>query len=542
MRFGPVPLADALGAIAAHTVRAGDLVLRKGTLIEPAHVAALSRAGVGEITVARLDDGDISEDLAAIRIAAACAGDGVVAADPFTGRANLHARHGGVVELDPAAVDAFNAVDEALTIATVPAFRPVEAGGLVATIKVIPYAVPTFLVETALRRALPVVRVAPFRRGNVAVLSTLLPGLPGKVVEKTLRITAARLARYAARVSADIRIPHEEGALREAILQAVRAGAEAVMVFGASAIADRRDVIPAALEAAGGRVERLGMPVDPGNLLMLGRLGDVPVLGAPGCARSPKENGLDFVLARLLADLPVRSADIARMGAGGLIGEIVTRPQPREEPPEREALSIAALVLAAGRGTRMGGPNKLLELVGGRPVVRRVVEAALAGEASPVIVVTGHDGARVRTALDGLPVQFVENPDYAAGLSTSLAVGVRTLPERAQGALVMLGDMPLVDEGVVRRLLEGFAPDQGRLIVVPVSEGRRGNPVLWSRRFFPALAAIEGDVGARAILAAHAEAVAEIEVFGPGTLLDVDTPEALTIARGLAASESLGRD
>lgn len=537
MRFGAVPLGEALGAIAAHSVRAGDVVLRKGTRIEAGHVAALSRAGVQEVVVARLDAGDISEDMAALQIAVACAGEGVMAAEPFTGRANLHARHAGVVELDPAAVDAFNVVDEALTIATLPAFRPVGAGDLVATIKVIPYAVPTFLVETALRRALPIVRVAPFRRRKVGVISTLLPGLAGKVVEKTLRVTAARLARFEAEISADLRVPHEEGGLRDAILSVVRAGAEAVMVFGASAIADRRDVIPAALEAAGGRVERLGMPVDPGNLLMLGRLGDVPVLGAPGCARSPKENGLDFVLARLLADLPVRSSDIARMGTGGLIGEIVTRPQPREEPPQAVSSAIAAVVLAAGRGTRMGGPNKLLEPVGGRAVVRRVVEAALAGGASPVIVVTGHDGARVRAALAGLDVRCIENPDYAAGLSVSLAVGIRAVPESAQGALVMLGDMPLVNAHVVHRLLAGFAPDQGRLIVVPVSEGRRGNPVLWSRRFFSALSTIEGDVGARAVLAAHAEAVAEIEVPGPATVLDVDTPDALTAARGLAAEE-----
>lgn len=536
MKFGPVPPQEAAGAIAAHSVRAGSLVLRKGTLITDDHVAALLAAGVSDLTVARFEDGDVPEDAAAARIAAACTGDGVMPAVAFTGRANLHALHGGVLELDPAAVDAFNAVDEALTFATLAPFRPVATGDLVATVKVIPYAVPEYLIETALRRAQPIVRVAPFRRREVAVISTLLPGLADKVVEKTLRVTAARLARFEARIAIDVRVPHEEEALRAAILAAVRQGAETVLVFGASAIADRRDVIPVALEAAGGRVERLGMPVDPGNLLMLGRLGDVPVLGAPGCARSPKENGLDFVLARLLADLPVRSADIARMGAGGLIGEIVTRPQPREELAE-PAGPVAALVLAAGRGTRMGGPNKLLEPVGARAVVRRVVEAALDGGASPVIVVTGHDGARVRSALAGLGVRFIENPDYANGLSTSLAAAIRAVPGDVPAALVMLGDMPLVDAHLVQRMTAAFAPDQGRLIVVPVSDGRRGNPVLWARRFFPALASIEGDVGARAILASHGEAVAEIDAPGQGILLDVDTPEALAAARALAADE-----
>ena len=161
-------------------------------------------------------------------------------------------------------------------------------------------------------------------------------------------------------------------------------------MFGASAIADRRDVIPAAVEASGGRIEHFGMPVDPGNLLLIGDLKGRPVLGAPGCARSPKENGFDWVLTRLLAGLPVTRGDIARMGVGGLLMEIVTRPQPREEPAKPQAGGVAAIVLAAGRSTRMGGPNKLAAEIGGTPLVRTVAEQALASRARPVIVVTGH--------------------------------------------------------------------------------------------------------------------------------------------------------
>ncbi len=181
------------------------------------------------------------------------------------------------------------------------------------------------------------------------------------------------------------------------------------IVFGASAIADRRDVIPAALESIGGHIEHFGMPVDPGNLLMIGDAAGHPVLGAPGCARSPKENGFDWVLMRLLAGLPVTREDITGLGVGGLLMEIVTRPQPREEPAPENGRNIAALVLAAGRSSRMGGPNKLLEKIAGRPLVRIVAEAALASRARPVIVVTGHQRERVEAALAGLPVTFVHN-------------------------------------------------------------------------------------------------------------------------------------
>src|SRR5207302_2043674 len=219
--------------------------------------------------------------------------------------------------------------------------------------------------------------------------------------------------------------PHEQRALAKAIEEVLRAGAELVIVFGASAIADRRDVIPAAVEAIGGKIEHFGMPVDPGNLLLLADARGRPVLGAPGCAGSPKENGFDWVLMRLLAGLAVPREAITGLGVGGLLMEIVTRPQPRDEPVVAGKHRIAAVVLAAGRSTRMGGPNKLLAEIGGKPLVRIAAEQALASRADPVIVVTGHQRERVEPALAGLPVRLVSNPDFAQGRATSSSVTAR---------------------------------------------------------------------------------------------------------------------
>jgi molybdenum cofactor cytidylyltransferase len=229
------------------------------------------------------------------------------------------------------------------------------------------------------------------------------------------------LAPAGATIVAERRVPHEHAALARALDEVLREGAELAIVFGASAIADRRDVIPAAVESIGGRVTHFGMPVDPGNLLMIGDAGGHPVLGAPGCARSPKENGFDWVLMRLLAGLPVGREDITGFGVGGLLMEIVTRPQPRDEPV-KTGRAIAAVVLAAGRSSRMGGPNKLLATIRGRPLVGIVAEAALASKARPVIVVTGHQRERVEAALAGLPVRLVHNPHFADGLGTSLKI------------------------------------------------------------------------------------------------------------------------
>jgi molybdenum cofactor cytidylyltransferase len=255
------------------------------------------------------------------------------------------------------------------------------------------------------------------------------------------------------------------------------------------------------------------------------------VLGAPGCARSPVENGFDWVLMRLLAGLKVTRAELTGMGVGGLLMEIVTRPQPREALGTDGNRHVSAVILAAGRSTRMGGPNKLLAELGGKPLVRIVTEQALASKAEDVIVVTGHQAEQVEKALQGLRVKFVRNPDFAAGLASSVKAGIGAVPQNADGAVICLGDMPLISAHLIDRLVEGFAPERGNLIVVPVSDGRRGNPVLWSRRFFNELMALDGDIGARHRNARHGEAVAEVAVEGFGAFLDIDTPQALAEAQ-----------
>ncbi|MFG1276907.1 NTP transferase domain-containing protein [Xanthobacter autotrophicus] len=540
MKFGSLPLSEAEGAIAAHSVRLDGGAIKKGTRLGPLEIARLEAAGFREVVAARMEPGDMAEDAAARLLAEAVAGPHVRADAAFTGRANLFAAAAGVLRVSEAALDAFNDVDEAITLATLRDFTPVAAGDMVGTVKIIPYAVPASLVDAARRTSNGLLAVAPFRLKRVAVISTLLPGFADKVVAKTLAVTRARLAPTGAEmVSADT-VAHDTAALAQALGRAAQEGAELVIVFGASAIADRNDVIPAAVIAAGGEVVRLGMPVDPGNLLMLGRLGAMPVLGAPGCARSPKENGFDFVLMRLLAGLEVTARDIARLGAGGLLSDIAVRPHPRAEGDAGQG--FAAVILAAGRSARMGqGINKLMEEVGGVPVIRRVVEAALASRARPVIVVTGHERGRIAAALDGLDVSFAHNPDHASGMASSLRAGISAVPETAAGALVVLGDMPLLGADVIDRLISAHAPDEGRLICVPVEDGQRGHPVLWSRRYFADLGALEGDVGARHILAANQDAVAEVAITGAGAFLDVDTPQLLAQARAALRDEQVVR-
>jgi molybdenum cofactor cytidylyltransferase len=196
-----------------------------------------------------------------------------------------------------------------------------------------------------------------------------------------------------------------------------------------------------------------------------------------------------------------------------------------------ESPDIAAVVLAAGRSTRMGAANKLTADIDGKPMVRRVVEAALASAASPVLVVTGHQAADVRAALAGLAVAFVDNPDYAAGLSTSLKAGVAAVPDAARGAVVLLGDMPRITPAHLDRLIAAFAAAEGAAIIVPTHAGRRGNPVVWSRAYFAEMLQLEGDAGAKRLMAAHASHVREVDLGTDAIFVDVDTPEALAEIR-----------
>ena len=528
MKFGAVAPADAEGAIAVHSIRKGSLVLRKGTRIGKTDIAALIDAGIGEIVVARLESGDVSEDVAAAEIAQAVAGEGVRVDRAFTGRANLFAEAAGVLVVDGEGVNRINAVDPDITFATLAAFAPVVEGKMIATVKIIPFAVAGSARDEALAaaRQTPLVRVAPYTVRKVGVVSTVLPGLADKVIEKTLKVTAERLKPAGATIVSEQRVLHETRALAQALDRSLKSGAELVIVFGASAIADKRDVIPAAVEAVGGKIEHFGMPVDPGNLLLVASVQGHPVLGAPGCARSPKENGFDWILARLLCGLSVTRSDITGLGVGGLLMEIVTRPQPRSAE-EGAGRRVAAIVLAAGRSTRMGGPNKLLAEIGGKPLVRIAVEEALGSRARPVIVVTGHQREQVEAALKDLDVTLVHNPDFALGLSTSLKAGIATVPAAADGAIVCLGDMPQVDASLIDKLIAAFDPERGALVVVPSIEGKRGNPVVWSRRFFSDLAALEGDIGARHLIASYPEAVTEVPLSDRAALVDVDTPDAL---------------
>lgn len=547
MKFGEVDVRTAEGAILAHSLKGTGFAFRKGRTLSASDIAQLARAGHRRVTVAELESGDVHEDAAAARLAQAIAGTDFTASAPHTGRVNLFADRAGLVVIDRDRFDRINAVDEALTAATVPHHARVDTGQMVATIKVIPFAASGAslnLTEAIAKQADrtghggPVMRLAAFKPRRIGLIQTWLPGTKRSILTKTVDVTRARIEGLGSRLVRDRQCEHKPRTLAGEIRTFLQAGLDMVLIAGASAITDRRDVLPEAIELAGGKIEHFGMPVDPGNLLLLARVGAVPILGLPGCARSPKLNGYDWVLERLAADLPVTRKDIVGMGIGGLLTDIPSRPLPRANIGRQGAdgspaapRTITALVLAAGQSRRMGPSNKLLEPVKGVPMVRHVVAAACASHADRVVVVTGHQATEVEHTVGDLPVTFVHNPAYANGLSTSLKAGIAGLDPDTDAVLVCLGDMPLVSQGLLDRMLEAYDPAADHSIVLATNNGKRGNPVLWDRRYFDAMRTIEGDVGARHLIGDHADQVVEIDTGDDAPLLDIDTPDALEALR-----------
>lgn len=323
MKFEEVHSDGAVGAILAHSHRAGACgMLKKGHVVTEADARALVAAGIRRVIVARLEAGDVGEDQAARRVATVIAGQGLTIARAITGRANLFAEARGLLVVTRDRIDALNEIDEAITVATVPPYAVVEANAMAATVKIIPFAVPEPVVARACAVAAggaPLISVAPFAKKRAGLVLTQIRGVHEGQGDRAVETQRARMAYLGGELVGVVRVSHETGAVATALESLLAEGLDLVLVLGASAIVDRKDVVPAAIEAVGGVVEHVGMPVDPGNMLLLGRKGTTPIVGVPGCARSLKPSGLDWVLERLVANLRITASDFARLGVGGLL-------------------------------------------------------------------------------------------------------------------------------------------------------------------------------------------------------------------------------
>ena len=336
MKFGPVPLEEAEGRILGHNVagRDGRRLLRKGRALSRDDVDRLRGLGRRSVYVAELEPGDVEENAAALRIAQAAVGAGLRLSGAATGRVNLVSTVLGLFRFASERLTALNAGD-GVTIASLANQSVVRPGQTVATVKVIPYAVSEKEVssgEAVAREGGPLLRVDALVPRRVGLVLSGSPSVREHLTESfTPLVERVRALGSEVVEQAYATLEDEKGeeALAETLLRQRRLPVDLILLAGETAIMDRHDITPRAVERAGGRVVSVGAPVDPGNLLMLAYIDDVPVLGAPGCARSRKVNVVDWVLPRLLAGDRLSREDISAFGAGGLLEDVPERPLPR---------------------------------------------------------------------------------------------------------------------------------------------------------------------------------------------------------------------
>jgi molybdenum cofactor cytidylyltransferase len=329
MKFGPVPLSDAVGAILAHSITLPKGKLAKGRWLTEDDIAQLAALGMDDVIVAWLEADDIHEDEAATRLAQALVPDpeaqGLRLSKATTGRVNLIATGAGIAQINVAAVNALNAVHPMITLATVPAWHRCDPDTMVGTVKIISYGVPEEAITAAVEAAQSAIHIRSPQYKTATLIETRTSDETPS--DKGRRATNGRLFRLNMSLTERVVVPHRTDDIAAAIAEAL---GDVVLILTASATSDPMDVAPSAVRVAGGTVTRFGMPVDPGNLLFLGEVGDRPVIGLPGCARSPALNGADWVLERVICGVPIGDAEISAMGVGGLLKEIPTRPRPRE--------------------------------------------------------------------------------------------------------------------------------------------------------------------------------------------------------------------
>lgn len=446
MKFGEVRVDEAEGLILAHSLRLPSAMLKKGRLLSAADIALLKQAGLNFVTGARLEDTDLAENEAAQAVADALCGPGVESNGAFAGRCNLFATQGGLVVCDRDRLDRLNLVDEAVTVATVPPFVIARPRQMIATIKIIPFGVNRHTVDACVAFAStggPLISVRPLKAFKAALILTTLPGIRDKTMAAATAVTRTRIEGLGGQVVTELRCPHEIGHLERSLGKAAAGDHNLILIIGASATVDRRDVSPAALERAGGVIDHFGMPVDPGNLLLLGHLGPVPVVTLPGCARSPKPNGLDWVLARLAANVPMKHTDIMRMGAGGLLKDLgghANAVWPAISTPN--AMPHTAAIVLAGDGD-----------------AAPAVETALAAGLEPLVVVASTTSDAAEENLPPCDIRLLRDDN------NPFATGLAALPDDVDAALVF-AQGATISVANVGEMLKALDPEEGRAIII----------------------------------------------------------------------------
>ena len=522
---------ESQGSILAQSYNLSERKLSKGTRVSKAIVELLNKENIKTILCAVPHENDMDEDAAAEAISNAIDRNRIYAEEASTGRVNFRTPALGVVRYNRELIKKINLVDESIAFSIVEHNQLLAKNDLIATLKIIPFFVSKIYVEqvVALLSKHEIFKIHRLEEKKVEFIQTYYDWQKRSIFKATSNVTRSRLDALGCLLEKETLIPHDHESLCSEIKSSLDSGAQVLLISGASAITDRSDYIPKAILSVGGEIIQYGLAVDPGNLLLIGQIGNTTIIGMPGCARSPKLNGFDWVLQLLMANIPITKEELADMGAGGLLMEIASRPLPRalSKSVNKREKKIMGVILAAGNSTRMGKDNKLLRNVGDASLVRNTAVEMLNSDVDSCSIVLGYQSDKVAEVIKDLNINLILNPFWQEGQASSLKAALNTLDDTYSDLLIMLGDLPGVKSRHINRVIEEHLLTNNRRskITIPSFNGKKGNPVIWGRSFFPDLSNLEGDVGGRALFNHHPAAINLLDMDDPAVVTDTDTPE-----------------
>ena len=522
---------DSIGVVLAQTYNLPGKIISKGTFVTNEVVGYFKTGNVKTILCAVPEEGDIHEDEAAEAISSAIDKNHIYADKASTGRVNFKSQSLCLVRYDRDFIKELNLVDESIAFSIVEHNQLLAEGDLIATLKIIPF----FMQKKYVDRVIKILakdelfKIHSLKKKEVILIQTCFEWQKKSIFTATSNVTKARLEALGCSLKKEKLINHDYDTLRAIIRSSVKNEPEILLVSGATAITDRSDYIPKAILSEGGEIIQYGLAVDPGNLLLIGKVGNTTVIGMPGCARSPKLNGFDWVLQLLMADIPINREELADMGAGGLLMEIASRPLPRAlaKTVSKREKKVMGVILAAGNSTRMGNDNKLLKSIGDAPLIRNTAIEMLKSDLDSCSIVLGYQSDKVADVIKDLNVNLILNPLWKEGQASSLRAAINTLDSTYSDLLIMLGDLPGIKSSHINSIIEEHLLTDNRKskITIPSFKGQKGNPVIWGRSFFHDLSNLEGDVGGRALFSEHPAAINILEMDDPWVVEDADTPE-----------------
>ncbi len=522
---------ESLGSVIAQTYNLPGKTISKGTFMTSEIVGYFKESEVQNILCAVPDNGDIHEDEAANIISNAIDRSHIYIDSASTGRVNFKSRSLCLVRYKRDLIKKVNLVDESIAFSIVEHNQLLAKNDLIATLKIIPF----FTQKKYVDRVISILdknqlfKTHSLNKKEVSLIQTSFEWQKKSMFKATSNVTRNRLEALDCSLNKEKLIRHDYNVLRTEIRSSIESGIDILLISGASAIIDRSDYIPKAILSEGGEIIQYGLAVDPGNLLLVGKIGETTIIGMPGCARSPKLNGFDWVLQLLMADIPVVKEELAEMGAGGLLMEIASRPLPRTlaKSVNKREKKIMGVILAAGNSRRMGKDNKLLKNIDGAPLIRNIALEITKSDLDSCSIVLGYQSDKVADVIKDLNINLILNPRWKEGQASSLKAVLDSLTSSYSDLLVMLGDLPGVKSGHINRIIEEHLSAENRRskITIPSFQGEKGNPVIWGKSFFHDLSNLEGDVGGRVLFDQHPAAINLIEMDDPGVVTDTDTPE-----------------